>query len=142
MQLPLQRLWNTIQCLSFLSSNLFEPRTYSQVRRQDQISSLANIVAGMANNLCLGSWYISYGFSVIWITEDDNYVECQQVLPSSISTKLTRAHGFCLSSSHHFRSVVDELATLTMITVSSTPRIQCEKKTYLYPAITIFVLGH
>lgn len=72
--LPPPRSSNTIRhIISFVSSKYFEKQTYRQVRRQDQISTLADIIPSMANDLRFGSWDISYSFSVIWVTEDDDY---------------------------------------------------------------------
>jgi hypothetical protein len=73
MQLLLQHLLNTIHLLiSLLLLNLFKQQTHRQMRSQNQISSLTNVISGVTNDLGLRCWHISDGFPIIWVSENDN----------------------------------------------------------------------
>lgn len=113
MPLLLQHSWNTTTFSFSCVPYAFKQTTYSQVRRQIQISTLANIVSSMANGLCLRCWNSSLGFPIIWITKIDNWIEYQQLLFTDNSNSSYQSWVICFLSSFQIWMHLHPLQTST-----------------------------
>jgi len=130
----------------FFPSKQFREQIHSQIKCEDQVSTLADVVSSITNNLRLGGRNTPNWPPIIRVTEDESYRKWvnDSITQLSSGKYLTRAHGCGLSSCHHFRCIVHQLASLTELDacLNLHSPIQFQKHHKLVPKCNLPILCH